>query len=377
MKLEILREELTSALGIVSRIAIRNPNLPILEGVLLEAGKSSLSLTTTDLEVGTQWWSLAKVSKPGKIVVPARILTDLVKLVDDQKIRLESEQNHLTMEYQNGKDQIQGLEIEDFPLLPQTEEKIWVEIDSFKFCQGLKQVLYCAASSESRPEISGVYLLFEAKRLTLAATDSFRLAEKTIEPMEKSQGLKKELAFILPVKTAQQVISVFETTGKSIRIHLSADQIVFEVQAGNAPHPQGRIVSRLIEGVYPDYRGVIPKSFQVSVQLSRSQLLNKIKAANLFSDQVNEVQLGVRAKEGRLLIESRSTKIGKSESFLPAAIQGEDITISFNSRYLIDVLGNLSSQEIILQFNNEGKAGLLKPADDSSYQYVLMPIKSA
>ena len=377
MKLEILRGELTSALGIVSRIAIRNPNLPILEGVLLEAGKSSLSLTTTDLEVGTQWWSLAKVSKPGKIVVPARILTDLVKLVDDQKIRLESEQNHLTMEYQNGKDQIQGLEIEDFPLLPQTEEKIWVEIDSFKFCQGLKQVLYCAASSESRPEISGVYLLFEAKRLTLAATDSFRLAEKIIEPVEKSQGLKKELVFILPVKTAQQVISVFETTGKSIRIHLSTDQIVFEVQAGNAPHPQGRIVSRLIEGVYPDYRGVIPKSFQVSVQLSRSQLLNKIKAANLFSDQVNEVQLGVRAKEGRLLIESRSTKIGKSESFLPAAIQGEDITISFNSRYLIDVLGNLSSQEIILQFNNEGKAGLLKPADDSSYQYVLMPIKSA
>ncbi len=377
MKLEILKEELTSALSIVSRIAIRNPNLPILEGVLLEAGKSSLSLTTTDLEVGTQWWSLAKVEKPGKVVVPARIFSDLVKLIDDQKIQLESEQNSLVVKYQNGKDQIQGLEIDDFPLLPQTEEKTWVEIDSFKFCQGLKQVLYCAASSESRPEISGVYLLFEAKRLTLAATDSFRLAEKIAEPVEKSQGLKKELAFILPAKTVQQVVSVFETTGKTIKIYLSEDQMVFEVSVDSASHPQGRIVSRLIEGVYPDYRGVIPKSFQVSAQLSRSRLLNKIKAANLFSDQVNEVQLGVRSKEGQLSVESRSTKIGKSESFLPATIQGEDLTISFNSRYLIDVLSNLSSQEVILQFNDEGKAGLLKPAGDSSYQYVLMPIKSA
>jgi len=180
MKVEILKEELASALNIVSRIAIRNPNLPILEGVLLEADKSSLVLTTTDLEVGTQWWSLAKVEKPGKIVVPARILSDLVRLSSDQKIQLESDKKSLLVKYQGGKNQIQALELDDFPLLPSADEGSWVEIDSFKLCQGLRQVLYCVASSESRPEISGIYLKFEPQSLTLAATDSFRLAEKRL-----------------------------------------------------------------------------------------------------------------------------------------------------------------------------------------------------
>ena len=142
MKLEILKEGLTFGLNIVSRITTRNPNLPILEGVLLEAEKNFLSLTTTDLEVGTKWWVLAKISKPGKVVVPARILSDLVKLVDDSKIQLESNQKSLIIKYQNGENQIQGLELEDFPPFPQIEEKTTLLVDSFKFCQG-RRFIFC------------------------------------------------------------------------------------------------------------------------------------------------------------------------------------------------------------------------------------------
>lgn len=377
MKLEILKDELTFGLGVVSRIAIRNPNLPILEGVLLSAEKNSLSLTTTDLEVGTKWWVLAKVEKPGQVVIPARIFSDLVKLISDRKLQLESDQKSLLIEYQNGENQIQGLEVGDFPLLPEAEGKTTVWVDSFKFCQGLKQVLYCVASSESRPEISGIYLQFEAKRITMVATDSFRLAEKVVEPVEKMQGETKKLIFILPVKTAQQVIAVFETMGKSIKIYLSPDQMVFESDVDGASHPQVQIVSRLIEGTYPDYQGVIPKTFKTNVQLSRSQLLNKIKAANLFNDQVREVQLAVRTKEDKVYVESRSTKIGKNKASIPATIQGSDLDISFNSKYLIDALSNLSSEKVELKLNDGEKAGLLKPVKDTSYCYVLMPIKSA
>ena len=377
MKLEILKEGLTFGLNIVSRITTRNPNLPILEGVLLEAEKNFLSLTTTDLEVGTKWWVLAKISKPGKVVVPARILSDLVKLVDDSKIQLESNQKSLIIKYQNGENQIQGLEAEDFPPLPRVEEKTSVLVDSFKFCQGLKQVLYCAASSDSRPEISGIYLQFEAKRIVAVATDSFRLAEKIIEPVEESHGLGKKVSLILPVKTAQQIITVFETMGTSIKIYLSSDQIVFEGASEGSSHPQAQIVSRLIEGTYPDYLGVIPKSSKVSVQIPRSLLLNKVRAANLFSDQVNEVRLGVKAKEGRLYIESRSAKIGESRAFIPVTVQGGDLDVSFNSKYLIDALANLTCENVVLKLNDQEGASLLKPADDTSYRYVLMPIKSA
>jgi|AntAceMinimDraft_18_1070375.scaffolds.fasta_scaffold01148_2 DNA polymerase-3 subunit beta len=377
MKLKVLKEELTFGLSVVSRIATRNPNLPILEGVLLNAEKNSLSLTTTDLEVGTKWWVLAKVEKPGKVVIPARVVSDLVKLISDRELQLESDKKSLLIKYQNGENQIQGLEVNDFPLLPEAEGKTSVWVDSFKFCQGLKQILYCVASSESRPEISGVYLQFEAKRIIMVATDSFRLAEKIVEPVEKVQGDIKKLTFILPVKTAQQVIAVFETMGKSIKIYLSPDQMVFESDVDGASHPQVQIVSRLIEGTYPDYQGVIPKSFKTNVKLSRSQLLNKIKAANLFSDQVREVQLAIRPKEKKVYIESRSTKIGKSKASISATIKGEDLDISFNSKYLIDVLSNLSNEEIELKLNDGEKAGLLKPAGDTFYRYVLMPIKSA
>ena len=369
MKLEILKEGLSFGLNVVSRITTRNPNLPILEGVLLETEKNFLSLTTTDLEVGIKWWVLSKIETPGRVVVPSRILSDLIKLVDDRKIQLESSKKSLVVKYQNGENQIQGLELEDFPPFPQIEEKTTLLVDSFKFCQGLKQVLYCAAPSESRPEISGIYIQFEPKRITLVATDSFRLAEKVVEPLEKSQGL--------PVKTAQQVVAIFETMGSSMRVYLSPDQIAFEGKMEGTSHPQVQVVSRLIEGVYPDYLGVIPKASKVSVQVSRALLLNKIRAANLFSDQVNEVKLEVRAKEGRLYVESRSMKIGKSRAFIPATIQGEDLDVSFNSKYLIDVLGNLTDQDVILKLNDQEKAALLKPVEDASYRYVLMPIKAA
>ncbi len=377
MKLEVLKDELNFGLNLLSRLATRNPNLPILEGVLLNAEKNFLSLTATDLEVGTQWWILSKVESPGKVVVPARILSDLVRLIGDRDIHLESSQKVLRVQYESGQNQIQGLNVDDFPLLPEATGKTTMEIDSWKFCQGLKQVLYCVASSESRPEISGVYLRFNSKHVVMAATDSFRLAEKDVESVEKSKGLNKDIALILPVKAAQQVIAVFEAMNKPVKIDLAADQIVFEGGMDHTSHPRVRVVSRLIEGVYPDYQGVIPKNFKITLQVSRSQLLNKVKAANLFNDQVNEVHLSVKTKEKKLYVESRSTKIGESKAFIPAKIKGEDVDITFNSRYLIDVLSNLGSAEVVLSLNDSEKAGLLKPADDNSYRYILMPIKAA
>ena len=376
MKLEILKEELNFGLSIVSRIATRNPNLPILEGVLLNAEKNFLSLTSTDLELGTRWWILSKVEDVGQVVVPARILLDLVKLIGDKDVQLESEKKSLKVKYQSGQSQIQGLEVEDFPLLPQATDDVFVEVDSWKFCQGLKKVLYCVASSESRPEISGIYLQFESKHIVMVATDSFRLAEKIVEPIEKVKGVKKT-SLILPLKTAQQVIAVFEASSKSMKIYLASDQIVFEGGMDNGTHPRVQIVSRLIEGTYPEYQGVIPKSFKINVRVSRAQLLNKVKAANLFNDQVNEVKLMVQSKDKKIYVESRSAKIGENKSFIVADVQGGDVDITFNSRYLIDVLSNLTSTEIVLQLNDTEKAGLLRPADDDSYRYVLMPIKAA
>lgn len=377
MKLEVLKEELNFGLSLLSRLATRNPNLPILEGILLNAEKNFLSLTATDLEVGTQWWTLSKVESSGKVVVPARILSDLVRLIGDRDIYLESDQKILKVKYESGENQIQGLNTDDFPLLPEVVGKTTLKIDSWKFCQGLKQVLYCVASSESRPEISGIYLRFDSKHVVMAATDSFRLAEKEIEAVEDAKGLSKAVTLILPVKAAQQVIAVFEAMNQPMKIDLSTDQIVFEGEMDHNSHPRVRVVSRLIEGVYPDYKGVIPKSFKITLQVSRAQLLNKVKAANLFNDQVNEVHLGVKGKENKLYIESRSAKIGESKAFIPAQIKGGDVDITFNSRYLVDVLSNLSSAEIILSLNDSEKAGLLRPADDTSYRYILMPIKAA
>ncbi len=374
MKIEVLREKLNQAVSIVSRAAIKSASLPILEGVMVKADDNTVQFSATDLEVGIRVSALAKISKSGQAVVPARILSALGKLMSGDKVSLELVKNSLVIKDDDNETSLQTLVSEDFPVIPQPNDDFSVEINGSELSKGLAQVIDCVSTSQSRPEISGVYLKISGDQLTIAATDSYRLAQKNISLSVKA---KKDREMILPAKAVNHLIGIIGETNNLIKVSGDDNQIRFEFTLGEAPLSlEIEMVSRLIEGTYPRYQEVIPQKSSVKIRVDRHEFMGKIKAASLLSDQTYEVRLSTQSEEGRLKIEARSSRVGEFKSSLVAEIEGGETEVSFNGRFLSDALLNLSGSDAQIGLTDSDKAALIKSGDDQSYLYVLMPIRS-
>lgn len=373
MKVEILKENLKNGLSVVEKIVGKNLSLPILDNVLINTEDNFLSLSSTDLETAIKLWILAKIIKKGKVVVPAKFLSNLVSLLPNEKIILEEKKQGLYIECNKFKNQIQGFNPEEFPLIPEFKDAEFLEVDNKKLCQGLSQIADVASPSQSRPEISGIYFIFSKNIIKIVATDSFRLAEKTIT---LESPVKRDISFILPQKPAKEIINILNEKEGIVKIYFSSNQTMFEFPMKEAPHPQVQIVSRLIEGEYPNYEEIIPKTFKTRVVVKRDEFLNQIKAASLFSGKINEIKIKVDAQEKEVQIFAQDPDIGESNSSIPAKIEGEPIEVSFNHKFLIDGLANIKSSEVIFDMSKEEGPCVLKPVGDASYIYVVMPIKS-
>jgi DNA polymerase-3 subunit beta len=373
MKVEILKENLKNGLSVVEKIVGKNLSLPILDNVLIDTEDSFLSLSSTDLETAVKLWILTKIVKKGKVVVPAKLLSNFISLMPNEKINLEEKKQGLYIECKSFKNQIQGFNPEEFPLIPEFKNLEYLEIDNRKFCQGLAQIVDVASPSQSRPEISGVYFIFSKNILKIVATDSFRLAEKSIT---LDEPVKKDIAFILPQKPAKEIINILAEKEGKIKLYFSPNQTMFEFPMKEVPHPQVQIISRLIEGEYPNYEEIIPKKFKTHVTVKRDEFLNQIKAASLFSGKINEVKITINPENKEVEVSAQDPDIGESKSSVPAKIEGEAIEASFNYKFLAEGLINIRSSEIIFDLSKEDGACILKPVGDASYIYVVMPIKS-
>lgn len=379
MKLIILRDKLKNGLNIVERISGKSLTLPVLSSVLLSTEKNFLNLTTTDLEIGVNWWVLAKTEKEGKILLPAKVLSSFLSLLPNKPLFLEEKNQILFIGCENYQTQIKGASPEDFPLIPPTPKEDFIELPAELFCQSLSQVVDIALFSQARPEISGVYFAFQKDLIKMVATDSFRLGEKKLF-FDRTKALslttEKEISFILPQKTAREIINIFSEE-KELKIYFSPNQVLFESLMEETSHPKIQMTSRLIEGEYPNYQEIIPKKFETQIILDRNEFLNQIKTASLFSGRINEVKIKVDPKRGGLTLFSQNPDLGEHQSFLPAKIKGEGLEIAFNWRFLIDGLLNIKSPEIVFELNGEEGPGVLKPGADPSYIYLVMPIKAS
>ena len=373
MKIEILKENLKNGLSVVEKIAGKNLSLPILDNVLISTEDSFLSLSSTDLETAIKVWILTKIVKKGKVVVPARFLSNFVSLLPNEKIILEEKKQGLYIECKSFKNQIQGFNPEEFPLIPEFKNLECLEIDNKKFCQGLAQIVDIASPSQSRPEISGIYFVFSKNILKIVATDSFRLAEKNITLEEP---VKKDFSFILPQKPAREIINTLGEKDGKIKIYFLPNQTMFEFPMKEVAHPQVQLISRLIEGEYPNYEEIIPKKFKTHIIIKRDEFLNQVKAASLFSGKINEVKIKIDAEKKEVHISAQDPDIGESQSVISAKIEGEPIEVSFNHKFLIDGLLNIKSSEVVFDLSKEEGPCVLKPVGDASYIYVVMPIKS-
>src|SRR6185436_7524152 len=292
MKVEILKENLKSGLGVVEKVIGKNISLPILDNVLIDAQDNFLSFISTDLEASIKLWVLTKIIKKGKLVVPAKFLSSFVGSLPNEKITLEADGQDLRLTCNNIKTQIRGYNPEDFPIIPEFKNSEFLEVDNNLFFSGLSQIIDVASPSQTRPEISGIYFHFAKNTITIAATDSFRLAEKKIS---LAAPVKKEFSFILPQKPAREIMRVLEGKEGMLKIFFSDNQMLFEFPMKEVKHPQVQITSRLIDGEYPNYQDIVPTKFKTNVVVKKDEFLSQIKTASLFSGKVNEVKISLNA----------------------------------------------------------------------------------
>jgi DNA polymerase-3 subunit beta len=372
MNLSILKENLKQGLFTVSHLAGKNANLPILNNILVEVKKEGVRLVTTNLEIGITHFIRGKVEKEGSFTVDAKIFSDYISLLPNKKIDLVKDDGFLRVECENFKTKIKTEASEDFPLIPQIDKKNKKTVKADEFRNALSKVVFAAAASESRIELSGVLFTINKNKLILASTDSYRLAEKELELKEVST---EEQKVIVPSRTVQEVLRILagaeqiDGAKKEIDFYINDSQILFVID-------NTELISRLIEGQYPDYKQIIPAAGKTSAVLSRAELIRAIKASALFSKSgINDINLDFPEGKNQVIVSSASGTTGENIVKIEAETKGIDNGIIINYQYLLDGLNNIGEETVKMEVIDGNTPCLIKPVGEKGYLYIIMPIK--
>jgi len=373
MKLSCLQENLNRGLGIVGRAVATRTTLPITNNVLLAAEEGRLKLVATNLEMAISCWIGAKIEEEGAITVPARLLTEFVSSlpIDTIAINLSPQTKTLGLKCARFEARISGVDAKDFPPIPSVDEGITTSVEVEALRQGINQVVFAAATEESRPVLTGVCTQFEGSTLTLAAADGFRLAVFKL-PIAKSVSQKTEV--IIPARTLSELNRLMTDQEEAVNITLNPNksQVLFRLKSTE-------LVSQLVQGTFPNYAQLIPKSYNTRVIVSVADFLRATKTASIFArDGSGIVRLvitpGSEMNPGRLSVSARSEEIGDDVGEIDATVEGADAKIAFNGKYLTDILSVLHESQVALETTNPSSPGLIRPVGTDNYTHVVMPM---
>jgi len=363
MKLQVTQENLNRALGSVARVANSRGTLPILSNVLIKTSNNRLSLSATNLDIAITHFIGAKVGEEGSITVPARLMQDFVGSLPEGVIELELEETKLHVTTDQYKSVVNGIVADDFPVMPAISEgKTW-NLSSSALKKGLQQVVFAASNDETRPVLTGVLLQTTNGKLFAAATDSYRLAEKRLG------ANKEDIRVLVPASALQDLLRVLGDGDDEVRATHDDLQILF--QAGDV-----ELVTRLVEGKYPDYRKLIPEKFATGVTLKRADLINITKVSSLFArESAGSVTIEVDEDKQALSIRSVASQLGENTATATGKVTGSG-SITLNSRYLLDGLNALDGDEVRFGFNGKLEPTLLTDPTNDDYHHIIMPLKS-
>ncbi len=379
MKLSCTRDNLYRGLSITSHSGGKNVDLPILGNVLLKASDGSLKLTATNLEIASSCLVRGKVDEDGEFTVPAKLFFDYVSLLPSEQVDLHVVDRILHVRCGGHSTKMNGLPASEFPLVPPVAEGVSFKLPAEGLRQAIGQVLFAVAANEARPELSGVCVKFNdpsagAGKATLAATDSYRLAERLVD----ATGPSDPRTVIIPARTLSEVgriISVSKDDVDSpevVEFVLADNQML--VRIGSV-----ELMSRTIDGRYPDYRQIVPTAFKTEAVVEANALSKAVKTASLFSRTgLFDVKLELSAKDKSITVKGADTARGENVVVCPADISGDDNAVTVNYRYLLDGLSACGSPEVNVQMIDAMNPCLVTPkteAGKSGYLYIVMPIK--
>jgi DNA polymerase-3 subunit beta len=370
VKLSVMQENLARGLSVASRAVSTRSTLPVLANVLLKTEDAGLKLTATNLEIGITYWVPGKIDTDGATTVPAKLLTDLIgSLPASERVDLELQAGD-TLHIRAGRFEthVKGIDAEEFPAIPTAGERPTTRISQKVLKQALTEVAFAAASDEARPILTGVLARFEGDRLTLAAADNYRIAVKTIPILDAVE----DTSLVIPARSLTELARVLTDTDDPVDLVIAQarNQVVFHLDGID-------LVSRLIDGQFPNYQQVLPKAHTTRAIVDREELFKAVRVAALIaSASANIVKLQVGGDADAGILVTANADVGDNEGRVEAAVEGDGTTIAFNARYLSEVLQNVSAEQFAVELNGPLSPGVFKPIGDDSYTHVVMPVRT-
>ena len=365
MKVTCSKDELTRALSVVGRAVSTRASVQVLSGVLLRAGEGQVELAATDMELSLRLTVDCQVEGEGAVVAPGRLLVDLARLLPEGDVVLEHrpEQGALEVTCGPANYKLNTYSAEDFPKLPDAESAQTFTVDQSAFLETVSRVARSASRDESRPVLTGILVRFEAGKLVMAATDSYRLSVKETE-LAGAEGA--DLEAIVPARALTELSRIAQAAGE-LRIGVQENHVVFG--AGET-----WLTTRRIDGQFPNYKQLLPETFEHEVKMDREEFLEVVRRASVMAQRNSPLRL--RFAEGELTVSAQTADVGEAKESLPAQFSGEPLEIGFNPEFLRDGLESVDSDEIALRLISPLRPGLIHSEADN-FSYLIMPIRLA
>ncbi len=363
MNITATKERLVHAIQIAERLVGKKESLPVLSCIVLEASEG-LSIRTTNLEAGIEVRVPCEVAERGVVAIPAKILSQTIRAITSDKVSLVVEDGNLVVSARGTKTLLKAIPHDEFPQLGEGAGSEGVEVAREKLLNGLRAVSYAASPSMIRPELGSVLVSFKESGLVCVATDSFRLAEKTIT------GVIAEDAgdVLIPLKHVGELTHLLEKVpAEKVRINTADSQLTAETEGI-------RFFSRIIDGTFPNYKDIIPKDTRAEVTLLKSDFVETLRKARVFAGADQQIGLHVYPSKKLFSATAQSAMVGEMSDELDAAVSGEEIDINFHIGYLSDCLGAIESDSITLKFSGIGRPLVIRGVGDTSFLYLVMPM---
>jgi DNA polymerase III subunit beta len=364
MKIECIKEHLGEAVGKAEKIAGKNVTLPVLSGLYLSAHKNVLTIKATNLDIGISIELPVKVIEPGSAVIPAHVLSSfLSSLFNDRNIQLSTKDQVVEVKTKTTQTQIKTLSSEDFPLIPEIGDDKAFSLPARDLIYGLKSVIYAASVGSIKPELSSISITHEGEHLVFAATDSFRLAEKKIK-VKKIPHFKQ---ILIPQRNAVEITRIFDKGEEEVSLSIEEHQLA--LRSGSV-----YLTSRIIDGVFPDYKQIIPKLFVSKAVTLKQDLVNSLKTSLIFSDSFNQLTFHLSPEKKVFEIESKNNTVGENRNSLDATLEGEELSINVNYKYFTDCFQSIATDSVSINFAGQAKPIVVQPIGDTSFLYLVMPM---
>jgi DNA polymerase-3 subunit beta len=370
MKFIAIQSNIKEAISVVERATNGNTNLPILKNTLIKAVGNSVSFTATNLEIATTYHVSGKIIEEGMITVPVALLSNIIGNIKSDRLNFETKENILEIKTDNYSATIQGLPHDDFPPVPKIADvKNKLEIKGIFLKDAIHEASAAAQESDLRPEMNSILFDFSLETLKLAATDGFRLAEKTIPANAFTAKNLEPFRILIPLETCFEILRITKDD-EIVEVYYDENQVLFKTD-------RFELISRLIEGNFPEYSQIIPKKIVTEIVVDAAEFSNGIKLAAVFGQKNNEIEIKIHPNKKAIEIISGDQSLGNNSYLLPAKIKGDSMEVVFNWRYLSNPLKVIKTEEILFGFQEDANPAIIRPAADGSYFYIIKPILRA